>query len=115
MSTSSIRISLGVILGVILLSSAYFVGYARCRRVESHAHDVLSLKENLGLYRLLEHGDTNGLSEKLRFFVSLDIDYYDKHCSGEWATVLKAQDLRDARAIASGGHTLVDENNQTNK
>ena len=115
MSASQIRISLGVVLGVILLSSAYFVGYARCRRAESHAHDVLSLKENLGLYRLLERGDTNGLSEKLRFFVSMDIDYYDKHCSGEWATVLKAQDLRDARAIAIGGHTLVDENNQTNK
>jgi len=42
----------------------------------------------------------------------MDIDYYDKHCSGEWATVLKAQDLRDARAIASEGHTQIDEGNR---
>ena len=115
MSKLSIRISLGVILGLILLSAGYFVGYARCQRAESHANDVLSLKENLRLYRLLERGDTNGVSEKLRFYLYYETDYYDKHCSGEWVTVLKPKDLRDARAIASGGHTLVGEDNRTNK
>ena len=112
MSASQIRISLGVVLGVILLSSAYFVGYARCRRVDSHANDVLSLTEHLRLYRLLARGDTNGVSERLRFYLYYETDYYDKHCSGEWATVLKAQDLRDARAIASEGHTQIDEGNR---
>lgn len=115
MSKLSIRISLGVVLGLILLSAAYFIGYKRCQRVETHAHDILNLKINLGLYRLLERGDTNGLSAKLRFLLFWETDYYDKHCSGEWVTVLSKKDLMDARAIAGGVPTQVDEYNRTNK
>ena len=85
---------------VTLAAVSCIVGYAVGQRSAVRDQDRFDLSVNLGLYRLLEKGDTNAVASKLRFLVYMDSDY-DSHFSSETVTAGFAKTLADARAIAA--------------
>ena len=86
---------------VTLAAVSCIVGYAVGQRSAVRDQDRFDLSVNLGLYRLLEKGDTNAVASKLRFLVYMDSDYYDSHFNSETVTAGFAKTLADARAIAA--------------
>jgi hypothetical protein len=90
-----------IVVAVTLAAVSCIFGYAVGHRSAVRDQDRFDMSVNLGLYRLLEKGDTNAVVSKLRFLVYMDSDYYDSHFGSETVTASFAKTLVDARAIAA--------------
>jgi hypothetical protein len=91
-----------IIVGVVGLAAACCIlGYSLGHRSAVKDQARFDMSVNLGLYRLLEAGNTNAVASKLRFLVYMDSDDYDRYCSGETVTPNFAKTLADAREIAA--------------
>ena len=101
MKTISIRISVGIILGLILVGASYYVGYRRGHRIGVNQHVRFDLVTNLKLYRQLESGDTNTLANHLRFLIYLDTEYYDSYDRSKSPNPDFGHSLEEAHAIVA--------------
>ena len=72
------KIPFVVLLALVVLALAYFVGYRVGKRVDDRQHLAISLDQDVYLYHIAERGDLAGVKSSLGFFIYGRFNTYEQ-------------------------------------
>jgi hypothetical protein len=99
------KIPFVVLLALGVLALAYFVGYCVGKRVDDRQHLVISLDQDVYLYRIAERGDLAGIKSSLGFFICGRFKTYEQRFGDE--RFLHFDDARQIATIAATNGDVV--------